>query len=345
MFVRKICVSVCAGSLAILAAGCGSNGTGGGSSSDAHISIGTFPITGALTDYVAQDKEFFKDNKIDAKIIPSMSGATAIQLMSNNKLQSYWIDFLSVLQASASGANVKVAGCLPSSAYEIVASASAGLASPGASFSDRVKALQGKTVGVTAIGAGTDRALTAILQAEGVDPKSVQRLAVGVPTAAAGQMKAGRIAAYVTGSNSGAYQVQKTVSGADVYLKTSEQEAPPTIRLFASPLWMVPGAWAAEDPAQVDDYMKAIIQARDWIVANPDEAAQIMSKDMFGGADLAIAKKSVDEYVQDAYQPSAKELTCSRDTFDAAKEIFVQQHMGDASKLTYDGIVLPRARQ
>jgi len=329
----------------VLIAGCGSSGTGGGKSGTAQISIGTFPITGALTDYVAQDEDFFKKNGINAKIIPSMSGATAIQLMANNKLQSYWIDFLSVLQATASGANVKVAGCLPSSAYEIVASGSAGLASPSASFADRVKALQGKTVGVTAIGAGTDRALTAILQAEGVNPKSVQRLAVGVPTAAAGQMKAGRIAAYVTGSNSGAYQVQKIVSDANVYLKTGEQEAPPTIRLFASPLWMVPGEWATKNPTQVEDYMKAIVQARDWIVANPDDAAQVMSKDMFSGADLPIAKQSVDEYVQDAYQPSSKELTCSRDTFDAAKEIFEQQHMGDASKLTYDGIVLPRARQ
>jgi ABC-type nitrate/sulfonate/bicarbonate transport system substrate-binding protein len=184
-----------------------------------------------------------------------------------------------------------------------------------------------------------------MLQAEGVDPKSVQRLAVGVPTAAAGQMKAGRIAAYVTGSNSGAYQVQKVVKDANVYLKTSEQAAPPTIRLFASPLWMVPGEWASKHPAQVDDYMKSIMQARDWIVANPDKAAQLMSKEMFGGSDLAIAKESVDEYVQDAYKPSAKQLTCSRAAFDAAKATFEQQNMGDASKLTYEGIVLSRARE
>lgn len=310
----------------------------------AKISIGTYPISGYLQDFVAQKEGFFAKNGLDATVIPSMAGATALQLMSNNKLQSYGIDFLSTLQAAKQGSDIRVAACLaPRSVYVVIASEAAGLPFD-ASFTDRVKALKGKTVGVTALGAGTDRALVAMMSEAGMDQKSVQRIAVGVPSAAAGQLAAGRIDAYVTGSHSGAFQVEKSAPKTALYLDSGDPDAPKVVRGFAGLVWAVSGKWAKEHPEQVDDYVASLKQARDWIVANPKEAAQIMSQQVFGGADEDVAEKSAQVLIDDFYKQSDKDLTCPIETFNAAATVFEQQGLGKASDIAFEDIVLDRAR-
>jgi len=319
---------------------------GTGSTPATHLSVGAFPITGYLQDYVARDKGFFIKNNLDVNLISPLTGATAVQLMSNDKLQVYPLDFFTTLQAVSRKANVTVGACLaPVSVYVMVVRPGLNLPPASAPFIDRVKALQGKTVGVTGLNAGTDRALTAMLSAAGLSTSSVHHIGVGVPTAAAGQLKAGRIDAYVTGSYSGAYQIEAAVPGTSLYLDTGDPQAPTNVQSFATSVWAMSGAWVKANPGVVKRYITALQQALVWIQKNPGPAAQVMSDDMFGGTDLAVAQKSVNIEIKNFYNPALTGLKCDRKAFTAAANVFQAQGLGQSSAFTYGQIVSPIARE
>ena len=312
----------------------------------ADIQVGVYPITLYLPDYVARDKGFFAKNGLNATFVgPALSGATALQLMVANKLQVMGLDMFTALQANASGNPVRVIGCLaPRSIYVMVASKTANLPPMSAPFNDRMKALVGKTVGVTGINAGTDRSLVGGLAAASVPLDKVNRLAIGAPAAAIAQFNAGKIDAYVTGSYSGGYQVEAAVPSTTMYVDFGSPTSPSVVSSFAQGGWLSSGAWVKEHPEQVIAYRKAMQESVAWISKHPAEAAEIMSKDMYEGRDLPTATKSVDVQIKAYYQSARPDLTCDTRGFDAATKLFQEQGLGSASQFKFDEIVPAFAR-
>jgi ABC-type nitrate/sulfonate/bicarbonate transport system substrate-binding protein len=292
-------------------------------------------------DYVARDKGMFTDNGLDVTLVgPAMTGATALQLMAADNLQVYPLDMFTTLQAIAGNAPVKVVACLaPRSVYVMVASNSANLPPISAPFNDRMKALEGKTVGVTGIGAGTDRALVSALAAASVPLDQVHRIGIGAPAAAIGQFKAGKIDVYVTGSYSGAYQIQAAVPGTQMFADTGDPGSPVSLQTFAQSVWTASGKWVSDHPDQVSAYRKALAQAEAWIIAHPADAAALMNFDMYAGGDLATATKAVDIEIADYYKPGSPQLTCGTTGFDAAAATFEQQGLGKASQFKFANVV------
>lgn len=326
-------------SSAVLAA-CGGGQTsskGGGV-----VQIGVFPISTYLPDQVAAREGFFEKNDLKVKLVgPAMTGNTAYQLMTTNKLQSYFNDIVSTTTAISNGTNVTVGGCVaPRSIYVVVANKSAGLPADG-SFNAKVRALKGKNIGVTALGSGTDVSVSVALKAAGLAAEDVTKIAVGPPNSAISQLKKGRIDAYVTGSDSGAMQITESAPGTGVYLNMGDDSSPMPARTFATGGWAVSAKWAKEQPEQLDAYRKSLLQAIAWIKDHPDDAAQIMADTMFDGADLALAQESVKAYI-DNYADT--DLTCDRKTVATAFGVFKDLKLGPTNELKYNTLVAPAAR-
>jgi len=338
-----------AAAMLLLTSACASSGGGGGESGDGlvHMDVGVFPIVTWLPDQVASNQGFFRDNGLDVTLVgPSMAGPTAFALMSSNKLQAYAQDYLTVYLAISQGNEVKISACqAPGSVYVWVARTDIGLPTSG-DFEEKVLALKGKKVGVTALGAGTDRMMTTAAAAVGMSDTDVNRIGVGAPDAAASQMKAGAIDAYVTGSISGALAVAESVGDgkAAVYLQANDPTAPDTIRLFDSIGWMMPAQWAEDNPDTVAAYRKSLQQAVQWIKDNPDEAADLMSRVMLGGAQLDLAKESVASFTKDYIDPDPT-LSCSPEPFAATDSVFEQFDLGPMDNLGFDKVTLPSARE
>jgi ABC-type nitrate/sulfonate/bicarbonate transport system substrate-binding protein len=322
-------------------AACGDGSGGGGADSDV-VQVGVFPISTYLPDQVAQHEGLFEKNGLEVKLVgPAMTGATAYQLMTTNKLQSYFNDLETTTTAISSGTKIVVGGCVaPRSIYLLVANDSAGLPADG-SFEDKVRALEGKRIGVTALGAGTDVAVTVALKTSGLAADDVTRIAVGAPSSAMSQLKAGRIDAYVTGSDSGALQITSAADDTSIYLSMGDESTPEPARIFASGGWAVSSEWAESKPDELDAYRKSLLEAIDWITNNPDEAAQIMSDTMFDGADLEVAQESVTAYIKDFAQT---DLTCDKKAVDATFDVFNDLDLGSSDDLSYESLTAPAAR-
>jgi len=309
------------------------------------MQIGTFPIATNLPDQIAHNRGIFRKNGLDATMVgPAMSGATAVALMTGGKLQSYFQDIPSVMIADSSGAKLVFAACnMPGTIYFLVARGDIGLPANG-SFKEKIQALKGKTVGVIAIGSGTDRTIQISMASADVADKDITRVGVGAPAAAISQMNAGRVDAYITGSISGAYQVTKGVKNAIVYVDYSDPSTPTDARLFSSGGWMVPADWAAEHPDAVKSYRKSLEEAYAWIKDNQEEAANLMSQIMYNGAELDIAKASVKYYAAHniAQNPTLK---CSPEPFESAYKMFIKYKVApDNGKLKFDDLTLPSSR-
>ena len=341
-------VIVAVSAIALALASCSSSSNQNASSlpqvtGNASIQVGVFPISTYLPDQVALKQGFFKQNGLDVTLVgPAMTGSTAYQLMTTDKLQSYFNDVLTTTQAISKGSSIVIGGCVaPRSIYVIVANKSANLPTTG-SFQDKIKALKGKRIGVTALGAGTDVGLTVSLQAAGVATNEVTRLAVGPPTSAISQLEAGRIDAYITGSDSGAFQITASSPNTVVYASLGDPSTPQPAQTFASGGWAVSAVWAKNHPDQLDNYRKSLEQAIAWIKQNPDEAAKVMSETMFAGGQLDVATKSVAAYVNNfAGNPG---LTCDKAALDNAFGVFTQLNLGPQDKATYNAVTAPAAR-
>lgn len=309
------------------------------------MEVGIYPITSYLPDYVAKEKGLFTKHGLEVTLVgPALAGSTALQLMTGNKLQVMALDMFTALQAAASGNPIKVIACAaPRSIYVAVARKGANLPPLTAPFDQRMKSMQGKTVAVTAIGAGTDRALLGGLGAASVPIDKVQRLGIGAPAAATAQFNAGKIDVYVTGAYSGAYQILAAAPDTQIFVDFGDASAPETVRTFAPSVWVASGKWVKEQPAQLAAYRAAVGEAIAWIVANPDEAAQVMNATMLEGRDLALAKKSVAVQIANYYKAAKPDLACSPASFDAAAKIFEQQGLGPATQFKFQDIVVAPA--
>ncbi len=168
-------------------------------------------------------------------------------------------------------------------------------------------------------------------------------MAVGNASAAIGQLEANRIDGYSIGSASGAFQIANKVPGAGIYLDLGAKDSPTQVSQSGAGTWAVSSQWAKESPAQVDNFRKALKEANTWIVEHPDEAAQIMSKEMFGGEQLEVAKQSVAFEIKNFLTDSG-DLKCSKSAYDGSQQLFEDQKMGDVSKIQFDDVVLPGAR-
>lgn len=161
----------------------------------------TYPGGGFyITDYIADKKGFFAEEGLNVKFIKPQSGVTAVQLMASGEIAFMINDGLLTMLAQSKGLGVTIIGSmLNRSLWTLYTSdKNADLAGTAKTNPNGLKALKGKTIGVTGINAGTDLNVQSVLAAHGLNPnKDVKRIGIGLLTAAIGQFENGGIDAYV----------------------------------------------------------------------------------------------------------------------------------------------------
>jgi ABC-type nitrate/sulfonate/bicarbonate transport system substrate-binding protein len=273
-----------------------------------------------LPDFVAKDKGFAAKHGLDLKFVTPQSGVAAAQLMLAGAVQGWGTDPLIILTAASKGNNVKLAGiATPVMAYTIMVSKTGSWPPESASFLDRIKALKGKRIGVSGIGAGTDHALILMLKAAGLTENDVTRIGIGQQQAAIGQLSGGAIDAFVSFSLSGNAVIQQQ-TGARRYAATFDADAPRSVRDLPFTCFAVAGDFAAKNPETVANWLAAEADAIAWIHANPDGAAEILNTHVFDGKQLDLAKKIVPEMNKTYFEGIPPGFKVRRKTFDLLVE-------------------------
>jgi ABC-type nitrate/sulfonate/bicarbonate transport system substrate-binding protein len=311
---------------AIFLAACSSSG--GSKSSAKSGSLTKFQIasfSGEIygLDAVAQDQGFFKKHGLDVtSVSPSAGGGAANTLFLAGSVQGWAGNPQVILSDVAKGEKVSFAGALESwIPYQIQVPASSSLAKlRTASFADRMKALEGKKVGLTGVGALVYYDFQTALKIAGVDPKSVTVLGIGPPSNAIGQFNGGRLDAYITYSRSDALIMAdqaKTVSYADL----SVGDAPAELRAFSTFAFPVLSSYAASHPDLVSAYISAEKDAFAWMKANVPAAAKIVAQATYSGK----YESQVEQGLTQAFAtPQSADFKYNPDTFNGEVKVLAQ---------------------
>jgi len=264
-----------------------------GKSDSADSGLTPFPmaIFGGETyalDHIALEKGFFADNGLAVEAIkPSAGGGAANTLFIGGDIKT-WPGNPSIPLVNVTGGKpITLVGGIENWIPIALQVADPSALSNSGDFATRVRALEGKTIGITGPGSLVETALLAALDFAGVAADDVTILGIGDSASALGQLKAGRIDGYVTFSRTDSLLLQQE-AGASEYLDFSGPSAP--AELASLSLWSFPFLpdYIAAEPEAVEGYVAAIKQAHAWSAENLSEAAEIVSKTAYQGkyADL-----------------------------------------------------------
>jgi len=308
----------------------------------------TFLVDTYATDFVGKELGIFEKHGLDVTFAYPPSGATAAQLLLAGEIRGWNGPMDYAIQSAAKGADLKMAGMpFVTTTDYIVVSSKGTWPARNASFEEKIKALKGKTVGVSGIGAGTDRTLIAALNSVGLTDKDVTRVGVGPSTGGLGQLQSGRIDAYVDFSKSGVHLIQSKGAGALFIDLAHDKDVPREVRSAASNALIVEGKFANANPKVVESYVAAQREAMEYIKSRPAEAARIVAKYVFKGENEDWIKDGLASFSDGMWNQSAGGLLVLKPVYENWVTLLDKQGFAVSATpaASYDSVVLPLARE
>ncbi len=247
--------------LASLNTGCSSNHDNKKAPSGQSLSVGLNPWIGTGLFYVAKEKGLFDAENVDVNLVQYDEGGTGKQLLSTGKIDMLATTPETVVVLSDAGVAVKVVGILDSSrgADGIVATKEI------TSIAD----LKGKTVAFE-VGSSSQLLLSFFLKQQGLTTKDL--VVENLSAADAG-------AAFVEGKVDAAVTWEPWLSkaaerpGGHVLVDSKALDIFPDFYIFRA---------AVVEPKlnAIRSMLRALFSARKFVMDNPDEAMQIMAKNL-----------------------------------------------------------------
>lgn len=248
------------------------------------MTIVSLPGEVYVLEKVAKEEGFYEDNGLDVKLISPQSGASgARQLLLGGSVQGWPGNPATVMQDSAKGFDVKLAGMIKNwIPFQLQVRKDSDLAQVDGDYLTKVKALKGKVIGLTGLGSLPQQIVETALGEAGLSPKDVTFVGVGLDTAGIASLRKKRIDAYFTFSLVSANAVQEQADAVK-FLGVADQDAPPTMQTFSNWTLASSGEFAKSKPKALEGWAKAIREAYAWVKKNPAKAAEIVSKSDFQG--------------------------------------------------------------
>lgn len=338
---RLIALLAAVGMISTVSACGGSDGPANGKDGLTDFPLGVFSGEIYILDYVAKEKGYFEDNGLNVTFLaPSQGGGAANTFFLAGTLKGWPGNPSTIMIDMSKGEDIQIAGWLDnwiSFAVQVPADSElAGLKDKP--FDEKMKALKGKKIGLTGVGSLVNQSLVAGLKASGVSEKDVQVLAVGPPDAGIAQLETGRIDAYATYSRTDA-AVLSEQAGSTEYVSLTGDEAPEQIRAYSS--WALPvlSSFAKKNPEAVEGYVAAQKEAYAWVKDNIDEAAKILSDEVYDGKFVDIITEALND-IFSAPQPNDFKVT--PEAWNNLAELMQDQGQlpkGAEAKLVYDDVV------
>lgn len=324
----------------------GSNSSSGNQTTSIDFPLGSFNGEIYVLDYVGKQEGFFAKNGLNVTFIsPSQGGATANSLFLGGTLKGWPGNPSSIMVDLSKGENIQVAGMLNNwIPFQVVVPKSSPLAHmQNATFAQKMEALKGKRIGLTAVGSLVYQSLVAGLDSANVPVSDVTILGIGQPTSGIGQIKAGRIDGYVTYSRTDT-AVMGQLANTVPFVSLDGPEAPAAIRCYSSYALPVLGSLEKSNPKAVADYVTAQEEAYDWTKTHINQAAQIVANQIYNGQYTDIIVQALNQLFAQA-QPDGFKV--DQATWNSEVQLLVNE--GQVPKtavgtLAYNKVVLPSAQ-
>lgn len=271
----------------LLITGCNSNSAGATSSPANSMTLKVAQVTNGISTfplYVALQEKFFQAQglTLDPSLPPSMgSGSKLATAVETGAVEVGIGAITDAFTISRVDAYIKVISAL-SEAYllDIVVSKSfeqkmnLSATSP---LVDKVKALKGKKIGISAPGSATDALVTYLFRQQGLDAeKDAVKVnlgaAIGTEVAA---LQAGRVDAIAVTAPGG--ELAETKASGDIFISPTRGDVPSMQGQLFGVAYTKQNVIDAK-PKAVQAFIRAIAQAEDYIQKNPDKMVPLLIK-------------------------------------------------------------------
>lgn len=322
---------------------------GGGSAAEAKpgaitsMGIASAPGDVYLMDEIAQKNKIFANHSIKSeKLIYPQSGVQGMQLLTAGAINAMQQDTLMTFTAFArgtKGTRPKIIGMrMPTITYSIVVNKNFKGADASASFEEKMKSLEGKTVGVTAIGSGSELQLHLALQMAGMKPDAATSLAVGQFSPMIAQMNANRVDAVVTQTwATGRLLAQLT--GGTLYVELADPSVPDLISGQEVGPLIVREDWIDSNPEAIKNFLAVQTETKDWMLANKKESADHLNAISFDGKAADLSLSYVEDWAAKVVPKMDPSWKMSRESFDRMNEVGIRLGTLKKGEVKYEDIV------
>jgi NitT/TauT family transport system substrate-binding protein len=285
---RSLIALVAAGAM-LSAVGCASSG---GSKSASGLTTITFATASAAPTplfeniYIAQQLGYFKQEGINAKFVNTGGNAQVTSQIAQGRAQvGVGVPNFQVL-AKAAGQSLPGVNyyeyTYPSKWFVVV---------PPNSPITSIAQLSGKKIGITSLGTADQQVLDALLQQNGVNPKSVHYQVVGQTNAGGTALDKNQLdASLVWDSTLGAYDVAGIAY--KILLRPQDIEKVGGFFLQASPTWL------KDNQKLAVGFARAVSKATVYALANPEAAAAAYLQMFPSSASSESKQQQVDDIVK-----------------------------------------------
>lgn len=328
-----------------LLAGCGGDAE---ASASGDFGVAAFPGDAYFLDTAnLAEKQYAKHGLNVPEHLTPQSGVQGLQLLVAGAIDGFAVDTLLLLASHGNAAKGKrpmlVGVRNMETTYAIVGNKNVKWPDKNASFEEKMHALKGKKVGVTAIGAGSDLQLKLALETAGMVYDDITPLAVGSTTQMIPNMRNERVDAVVTVQWTST-RLLAQATGGSILLDFAEKSAPDIMRNQAVVCASVREDMLEKDPESVKAWLATQNDARKWMLENPKDAAALLNKTGLAGKGLPIAEEYMKHYakvVDPALEPMLK---APKDIIE--RMIGLAERFGniEKGKVTYESLVPDFAR-
>ena len=219
-----------------------------------------------LAAWIAQDKGFFTKQGLEVSFVP-LQNISLVPGAVGKQLDIGMATVVDLIKASAGGIDV---AAVSGGHIEVEGSTTNILVARKDSGVKTIKDIVGKIVATPTVGAILHVALLHWMVKEGIDPNSIRAVEVPFPNMP-DQMAAGRIDVAVSAQPFAARMVEAgNVSLGNQLLEVAN----PAL----ATVWISDRSWAEKNKATVVKWTSALDEAKEFVVANPQEAREILAK-------------------------------------------------------------------
>jgi ABC-type nitrate/sulfonate/bicarbonate transport system substrate-binding protein len=346
--------AVALGSAGLLAA-CGDDGSSaakggakGGLAKATQFRIASAPGDNYFLDQICVEQHLFDNYNLQiGKLIYPQSGVQAMQLLSgggvDGMVQDPILTLASYVNAEEGKRPIMVGMRIPETTYSIVANAGTDFPDESATFEERMHALKGKRVGVAAIGAGSDQQLQLALEEAGMGYDDVEHVGVGQFASGIAQMKAKRLEAYVTVTWA-TTRLAAAQTGGRMYIDFLADSTPAILRDQQVQYFITREDFLDKQEKVIQAWLDAQTDAMDWVVANPDKAADSLNNASFGGKGEQFATDYVAHFT-DVVVPKVKpNWAVPKESVDFMIDVATRLGTIKEGQVSYEDLVAESAR-
>jgi NitT/TauT family transport system substrate-binding protein len=241
----------------------GGSSSGGQSGGTTNLTIGYVPYTGDAPIMLGQKQGIFTKHNLALKMVPVQAPAAAIASLVNGEQQFGFTTTIALINAVANGTDIK---CVtPVDGHADPNAEYTGLFVPSSSGVQSPKDLEGKKVGIVALGSLNDLFVKYEVSKAGGDPKKVQLVQIPFPQQQAA-LEQGRVDGVVATSP---FADQIKAAGKSKVIAWQEKDFIPNGQ---GTCWAASGSYIKSHPDQVKAFAQANGEALSYAKAHVSDA-------------------------------------------------------------------------